>query len=132
VERDTWAVHQIQQAPGGKVVKQMAEMVGTPMGGGEITQQDKSWALWGWIIWPVALIALLMEDKKNRPFIKYNAVQSLVLGGVCWVLIVIGIGACLGPLEFIYGIFLGLKANKGERVTVPVITDFCKNQGWIS
>jgi uncharacterized membrane protein len=132
VERDTWALHQIQQAPEGKVVKQMAEMVGAPMGGGEVTQQDKSWSLWSWIIWPVALVALLMEDKKARPFIKYNAVQALFLGGIAWGSSVIGIGLCLGPLAFIYAIVLGLKANKGERVNVPVITDFCKNQGWIS
>lgn len=132
VEHDTWVLHQIQRVPGGKVVKYMAEMVGAPMGGSEITQEDKSWSLWSWIIWPVALIALLMEDKKNRPFIKYNAVQALALNVVAWGSSVIGIGVCLGPLAFIYGIILGLKANKGERVNVPVITDFCKKQGWIS
>lgn len=103
------------------------EMVQT----GDITQDDKLWSLLGWIFWPIALICLLIEDKKNRPFIKYNAVQSLVLGGVAWLTSVIGIGLCLGPLAFIYGIVLGIQANSGKWVTIPVITDFCKNQGWI-
>ncbi len=97
----------------------------------ELTQDDKLWALLSWIFWPLAVIALLMEDKKSRPFVKYNAVQSLALGLVAWLTVFIGIGACLGPLAWIYGIFLGIKANNGEWVTVPVVTDFCKNQGWI-
>ncbi len=97
----------------------------------EITQDDKLWSLLSWIIWPLGIVALLMEDKKNRPFVKHNAVQSVALGAVAWGSSVIGIGLCVGPLAFIYAIFLGIKANGGEWVTVPVITDFCKNQGWI-
>jgi hypothetical protein len=34
-------------------------------------------------------------------------------------------------LAFIYAIFLGIKAYGGNEVEVPVITNFCKNQGWI-
>jgi uncharacterized membrane protein len=98
---------------------------------GDITQDDKLWALLSWLFWPIAIVVLLLEDKKNRPFIKTNAVQSLVLGGAAWATSIIGIGVCLGPLAFIYAIFLGIKAYGGEEVTVPVITDFCKNQGWI-
>jgi hypothetical protein len=28
-------------------------------------------------------------------------------------------------------IYLAVKAYQGEWVTVPLLTDFCKNQGWI-
>ena len=107
------------------------EMVGAPMGGEEITEDDKLWALLSWIIWPIGVIALLMEDKKNRPFVKHNAVQSVVLGLVAWASTMIVVGLCLGPLAFLYGIYLGIQAYQGEWVTIPVITDFCKNQGWI-
>ncbi|MBE9507498.1 MAG: hypothetical protein IMY86_05560 [Chloroflexi bacterium] len=108
------------------------EMGGAPMGGGEeVTQDDKLWALLSWIVWPIAIIVLLMEDKKNRPFIKYNAVQGLALGLVAWATTVIGIGVCLGPLAFIYGIFLGSKSYQGEWVEIPFITDFCKDKGWV-
>jgi uncharacterized membrane protein len=98
---------------------------------GDITKDDKLWSLLSWLFWPLAIVVLLLEDKKNRPFIKSNAVQSLVLGGVAWATTIIGIGACLGPLAFIYAIFLGIKAYGGNEVNVPVITNFCKNQGWI-
>jgi uncharacterized membrane protein len=98
---------------------------------GDITQDDKLWSLLSWIFWPLAIVVLLIEDKKNRPFLKSNAVQSLVLGGAAWATTLIGIGVCIGPLAWIYGIFLGIKAYGGNEVQVPVITNFCKNQGWI-
>ena len=97
----------------------------------DISQDDKLWSLLSWLIWPVAVVALLMDDKKVRPFIKYNAVQSLCLNVVAWATTIIAIGACLAPLAFIYSIVLGIKANKGEWVTLPVITDFAKKQNWI-
>ena len=43
----------------------------------DLTQDDKLWALLSWIIWPIAVIVLFMDEKKNRPFIKYNAPKNL-------------------------------------------------------
>lgn len=97
----------------------------------EVTSDDKLWALLSWVFWPIAIIVLLLEDKKNRPFIKYNAVQSLVLGLAAWATTLVAIGVCLGPLAWIYAIYLGIKAYGGDWVTIPFITDFCKNQGWV-
>jgi uncharacterized membrane protein len=96
----------------------------------DITQDDKLWSLLSWIFWPVALIMLLMEDKKKRPFLKYNAVLSLSLSVVAWGSSVIGIGLCLGPLAFIYSIVLGVQSYQGKWVTVPLLTDFVKKQNW--
>jgi len=102
----------------------------------EITDDDKLWALLSWITGVVAIVALLMEDKKDRPFIKYNAVMSLVVVVVITILVAIisaitcGIGAIL-VLAYIYPIYLGIKAFQGEWVEVPYVTDFCKKQGWI-
>ncbi len=111
------------------------EMAGTPLQGGEITDDDKLWALLSWLFWPIAIIVLLLEDKKQRPFIKYHAIQALALGVVGYVisgvLSVIGIGCILWIVVLIYQIYLAIKSYQGEWVTVPVITDFCKNQGWI-
>ena len=44
----------------------------------DISSDDKLWAMLGYIIPLIALIVLFMEDKKNRPYVKFNAVQSLV------------------------------------------------------
>ena len=104
----------------------------------DITSDDKLWALlaympfFGWI---VAIVALLMEDKKSRPFIKFHSVQALVLaiinGVVSSILVaVVFLGVCTGIGISIYMIYIGIKAYQGETVTVPFITDFIKNQGW--
>lgn len=98
------------------------------MGSSDINDSDKLWALLSMVFAPlVGIIALLMEDKKSRPFIKYYAVQSIVLG----VLSILLSGICIGVLVWVYGIYIGIKAYSGEYVQIPVITDFCKGQGWI-
>jgi uncharacterized membrane protein len=98
----------------------------------EITDDDRLWALLGWVIPLVALIALLMDDKKNRPFVKYNAIQSLALAVVMIILSFIPfIGWLLIPVVWIYAIVLGVQSYNGKWVNVPVITDFAKKQGWI-
>ncbi len=97
------------------------------MGGGEITQDDKLWALLSYIFCPViGIIMLLIEDKKKRPFIKYNAWVSIWLG----VIVVLLGWACIGLIAWIYAVVLGIKAYKGEWVNVPVITDLVQKQGW--
>jgi uncharacterized membrane protein len=97
----------------------------------DITQDDKLWSLLSWLIWPIAIIVLLMDDKKSRPFIRYNAVNSLALSVIAWGSSIIAIGVCLGPLAFIYSIFLGIQSYQGKWVTVPVLTDFVKKQHWV-
>jgi uncharacterized membrane protein len=98
-----------------------------PVSGEEITQDDKLWALLSYIFSPlIGIIVLLIEDKKNRPFIKYNAMVSIILG----VLGILLSWACIGILVWFYAIYLGIKSYQGEWVEVPVISDFVRNQGW--
>lgn len=102
----------------------------------EITDDDKLWALLSWIFAPlVPIIVLLLEDKKARPFIKYNAMQALVLSVVGYVvssvLSFIVIGCFVGIAVLVYMIYLAIQSYQGNWVTIPVVTDFCKNQGWI-
>lgn len=103
----------------------------------DVTSDDKLWAALGYPIPIVAIIVLLMEDKKNRPFIKYHAFQSIALWVVYVVLgtilsiVTFGIGSiCMAVawLAFLYWAYL---AYQGQTFKIPVITDFLKNQGWI-
>ena len=104
------------------------EVVATPAGSEELTQDDKLWALLSYIFAPlIGIIMLLVEDKKNRPFIKYNAWVSICLGVVGIVLSWL----CIGILVWIYGIYVGIKSYQGEWVEVPVISDFVRKQGWV-
>jgi len=98
------------------------EIVGT-----EVTQDDKLWALLSYIFAPlIGIIVLLIEDKKNRPFLKYNAAVSIILG----ILIIVLSSVCIGVLVWFYAIYLGIKSYQGEWVEVPVISDFVRKQGW--
>jgi uncharacterized membrane protein len=99
-----------------------------PESGGEITDDDKLWSLLGYIFGLIALIAVLMEDKKNRPFIKYNAVHALMLAVL---VVLLSWTGCLWILPWVYGIYLGFKAYQGETIVIPVLTDFAKQQGWV-
>ncbi len=101
----------------------------------DVTSDDKLWSALGYIIPIVAIIVLLMEDKKNRPFIKYHAVQSIALWVVYFVVsVILGFTVILALcplvlwLVFFYWAYL---AYQGQMFTVPVITDFIKNQGWV-
>jgi len=105
----------------------MSEQPITP----EITSEDKLWALLSYLINPIVpIIALLMEDKKKRPFIRYHAVHALAFLVAASLSYVLVITVCLSPLYLIYAIYLMVKAYQGEYVTIPVITDLIKKQGW--
>lgn len=98
------------------------------------TSEDKVWSMLAYILSPIVpIIILLIEDKRNRPFIKAHNAQALVFGVVVWLLSTIFsgfFGSLIGLVGFIFAIIWGLKANKGEYVVIPVITDFVKKQNW--
>ncbi len=102
----------------------------------DVTDDDKLWSLLSWIFAPlVPIIVLLLEDKKTRPFIKHNAFQALVVGIITVIssaLTAVVIGCVTTPLLLIYQIYLAIQSYQGKLVTIPVVTDFCKGQGWIS
>ncbi len=101
----------------------------------QITNDDKLWALLGYVLSPlVPIIVLLMEDKKARPFIKYHNMQALVLGIVniilAFVLSFTIILICVPMIFWLVMVYWGYKAYQGEYVVIPVVTNFVKKQGW--
>jgi uncharacterized membrane protein len=107
----------------------------TQQPGSDITSDDKLWVLLTYIFTPlVPVIVLLMEDKKNRPFIRAHNAQALVLGIInlaiglflSWTVIL----ACVPIIIFIYLIYCGIQGYGGKYVEIPVITNFCKGQKW--
>jgi uncharacterized protein len=102
----------------------------------EITSDDKMWTLLAYILSPIVpVIILLMEDKKSRPFIRAHNAQALGLGLVLWIINgvltpVFFVGCITGIATLVIMIYYGVKANRGEYFSIPVITDFVKKQGW--
>lgn len=101
----------------------------------DITSDDKLWAALGYPIFIIAIIVLLMEEKKNRPFIKYHAVQALAVNVVLFVLVTIltitVILALCSPLLWLVTLYFAYQAYMGKYFELPVITNFIKNQGWV-
>jgi uncharacterized protein len=110
-------------------------MGGMGMGAGEVTSDDKLWSALAYVFSPlIPIIIMVMEDKKNRPFIKAHNMQALVFGVVFYVIVSITstflIGCILWPIGLIAQIYWAYKAYQGEYVNIPGITGFVKGQGW--
>lgn len=101
----------------------------------EINDQDKLMAALSYPIGIVAIVILLVEDMKKRPFQKYHAVQALAVNIILIVLsIVLGwtvILACLPLLLWLVTLYWAYKAYQGEYFEIPGLTNFLKGQGWL-
>jgi uncharacterized membrane protein len=99
------------------------------------TSDDKLWAALAYVFTPlIPIVLLLLEDKKNRPFIRAHNAQALAWGVVFYILVTVTspflIGLCIWPLGLILQLYWAYKAYQGEMVNIPVLTDFIKKQGW--
>jgi uncharacterized membrane protein len=106
-----------------------------PVPAPEITSDDRVWVLLCFLFTPIfPIITLLIEDKKNRPFIKYHTMPTLILGVAEVILVsILGWIPFIGPvfgLVWILNLIWGIKANGGVNVDIPVITEYSKKQGW--
>ncbi len=119
------------------------------------TDNDKLLTAISYIFWPLAVIILVSEANRERPFQRYHAVQALGLNVViaivcaflgCFYGIIVAIAAaiadilgtllsCLAaPLWLIPVVFLfwcAYRAYKGEKFEIPVLTEFMQGQGWL-
>ena len=97
--------------------------------GYEVSSDDKLWAALAYFFSPIVpIIILLMEDKRDRPFIKAHTVQALVTGVVLQIIVAATLGC--GFIVWVVMAFWAYKAYQGEEVVIPFITDFVKGQGW--
>jgi uncharacterized membrane protein len=100
---------------------------------GDVTSDDRLWAALAYAISPIVpIIILLMEDKKNRPFIKAHNIQALVAGIVVSVLssVVASFTCGAGFIVWLLMFYWAYQAYQGKLITIPVVTDFVRNQGW--
>jgi uncharacterized membrane protein len=81
----------------------------------------------------VPIVLMIMEDKKDRPFIKAHNAQALVIGliqVVLWVTSFACIPGLIALALLVAQFYWAYKAYQGEEIVIPVITDFVKKQGW--
>ena len=103
----------------------------------DVTSDDKLWAALGYPIALIAIIVLFMEDKKNRPFIKYHAVQSIAANVIFWIIatilatVTLGFGGICAPLLWLVFFYWAYQAYQGQMFEIPFVTGFIKGQGWV-
>ncbi len=103
---------------------------------GEVTSDDKLWAALAYIFTPlIPIILLLLADKKDRPFIKAHNMQALIWGVVVWVVSLVtspvfGLGCLVWLVAIVLQIYWAYQSYQGKLISIPVLTDFVKNQGW--
>jgi len=103
----------------------------------DVTSDDKLWAALSYVFAPIiGIIVLLMEDKKSRPFIKFNAVQSIAVSIAFWIVatvittVTIGFGGLCVPVLWLVFLYWAYQAYQGQMVNIPFVTNFIKSQGW--
>jgi uncharacterized membrane protein len=109
----------------------------TPSAGTDITDNDKLLAALSYPVPIVAIVILLSEANKVRPFQKYHAVQALVLWvvltavGIVLSIITLGVGTLCFPVLWLVTLWPAYESYQGKYMQMPVITDFIRNQGWV-
>jgi uncharacterized membrane protein len=104
-----------------------------PGSNAELTSDDKVWAALSWLpvspLWPlISVLVLALDEKRERPFIRYNAVLSLVTGVALIPIAIFTLG--LGALGYLVFFWWAYQASQGETVEVPVISKWIRDQGW--
>jgi uncharacterized membrane protein len=87
----------------------------------DVTRDDMLWALLAYLFSPlIPLMILFADDKRQRHFLRAHLYQALILG-------------LLNLINSILSLFLiywGIKAFKGEKVEIPILSDFIRNHDW--
>jgi uncharacterized membrane protein len=102
----------------------------------DVTSDDKLWAALGYPIFIVALIMLFVEGKKDRPFIKFHAVQALACNVILWIAVIvlqfIPVVGCIAPFLWLILLWPAIMAYQGKYFEIPVITKFLRDQHWVA
>jgi uncharacterized membrane protein len=72
---------------------------------------------------------LLMQETKDRPFVRYNAVIAIATGVALIPVTIITCG--FGGLVYLVFFYWAYMAYQGKKIEIPVVSDFARNQGWI-
>lgn len=114
----------------------MNEEVLTPESN-DINDNDKLMAALSYPIPIVAIIILVSEANKVRPFQKFHAVQAIAFWvavtviGIVVSVVTLGIGTICFPVLWLVSLWPAYKSYQGEYMEIPVITNFIRNQGWV-
>jgi len=103
----------------------------------DVNDNDKLMAALSYPIPIVAIVILVSEANKERPFQKFHAVQALAFWvvltviGIVLSVVTLGFGTLCLPVLWLVSLWPAYQAYQGEYMEMPVITDFIRKQGWV-
>ena len=104
---------------------------------GDVTDNDKLLAALSYPVPIVAIVILLSETNKARPFQQYHAVQALAFWvvltvvGIVLSVVTLGFGTLCLPILWLVSLWPAYESYQGKYMQMPVITDFIRKQGWV-
>ncbi len=114
-----------------------------PAGGpGPVDPNDKLIAAATYPISFILSAVILLTDMKNKPGLKFHAIQSLVANVAIWILVfvlstvlsitIVGL-ICVPfvPAIWLVTLYWAYQVYQGQPVVIPFVTDFIKNQHWV-
>ncbi|MGD2252050.1 MAG: hypothetical protein PVF70_03935 [Anaerolineales bacterium] len=101
----------------------------------QLQNEDKLMAALGYVFAPVLpIIYLLNQECRNRRYVRAHAIQALMWGLGFYALVGLAssfiVGLCVWTAGMIPGFYWAYRANRGEKVRIPGITELVKKQGW--
>lgn len=122
---------------------------------GDVTSDDRLISALNWLglvllqLPLVSIVILLAEGNKNRPFQRHHAIQGIgfwvgaivyeivaVLVFTVGSIVTLGLGAlCLWVIFFLphlLALVYAWQAWQGKELSIPVVTKFMKQQGWLA
>jgi uncharacterized membrane protein len=94
----------------------------------------KLWAAFCYLLWPfIPILVLMNQEKRQQLVLRFHAVQSLIIGSVLALLVSLIITPTLGcgSVIWLLMIYWALRAYQGTPVTIPVLSSFIRQRGWI-
>ena len=113
-------------------------MLTNRMPASDINDNDKLMAALAYLLTPlVPIIILIVESMKARPYQRYHAVQSLGVGVVLYIVIIIlstvtlGFGCFCVPFLYIPVLYYTYVGYQGSYFEIPGLSNFMVQQGWL-
>lgn len=104
-----------------------------PVSSGPTSDTSKLLAALGYVVWPVALVAILIEPYKAEHYVKFHAVQALGFSlGMAVLSTVAVVVPTIGPpivslAWFVIAVLWAVKAYNGELAQMPLVYDLVKS-----
>ena len=94
-----------------------------------ISKEDRLWAAMAYAFSPILpIIIYLLDEHKNRPFIRAHLSQAFMLGLFYALIVAVTLGC--GSILWVGMLYMAFKAYQGEEIEIPIVSDFVRAQGW--